>query len=70
MPSITQEELQEYLHSLLDKLDQEERERYLDRRFESVTDLVRISVDELRFRGIFREQSPDLDAILKIPGRS
>lgn len=65
MPSITQEELQEYLHSLLDKLDQEERERYLDRRFESVTDLVRISVDELRFRGIFREQSPDLDAILK-----
>ena len=37
----------------------------MDRRFESVRDFGRISVDELPFREFVREESPDLDAILR-----
>ena len=65
MRPVKQEELQEYLNSLLEKLDKQARESYLDRRFESVGDFGRIPVDELPFRSFIREQSPDLDAILK-----
>ena len=65
MRPVKQEELQEYLNSLLEKLDKQARESYLDRRFESVGDFGRIPVDELPFRSFIRELSPDLDAILK-----
>ena len=65
MRSVTPDELQRYWTELLKKLCSEEKEPYVDRRFESVRDLTRVSVNELPFREFVREQSPDLDAILK-----
>ena len=65
MRSITRDQLQLYLSALLKTLCVEEREPYVDRRFESVTDFGRLSVDELRFSSLVREQSPNLDVILK-----
>ena len=65
MPSVNSDELQQYLSALLERLDQEEREPYLDRRFESVKDFGRISVDVLRFKDISQELSPNLDTILE-----
>lgn len=65
MKSVTPDELQRYLTELLEKLCAEEKEAYVDRRFESVKDFGRVSVNELPFREFVREQSPDLDAILK-----
>ena len=65
MRSVTPDELQRYLSELLKTLCAEERDPYVDRRFESVRDFGRISVDELRFSSLVREQSPNLDGILK-----
>src|SRR2546430_2364977 len=62
---MTPEQLQPYLDDLLARLRREERDAYIDRRFESTTDFGRMSVEELRYRGMVREQEPDLDAILK-----
>ena len=65
MRSVTPDELQRHLTELLDQLCAETKEAYVDRRFESVKDFGKISVDELPFRGLLREQSPGLDAVLK-----
>jgi hypothetical protein len=61
---VSERELRDYLKVALDAVLTQEDDLFIERRFESAEDFGRLSVDELQYRGIFREQEPDLQQIL------
>ena len=63
---MTQKALAVYLQSILKKHDENAR-YFLERRFELVRNDGRVPSNELQYRGLFREDRPDLEAVMKHP---